>query len=616
MDFPNLQNVRILAVDTESTGLGAGDRVFGVSVAFEGFSGYWDTRIAPQVLAWLRDASRDSGRVFVAHNASFDYRMLYRSGLSLPLNQMEDTSIRACLIDENLHSYSLDDLAAKYLGARKIAEIYDQLAQRFGGRATRNVQMPNLHRAPAEWVAPYARRDAELAYKLYMWQEGEIRRQGIEDICAFERSVMPAIIRAEMRGIRVDVDAAALAQKALSIQIDQAQKALDELCGKPVNVNSSPQVKALFNPKKTKAGWVTDRGDPLGSTPAGAASIDAETLRTLESDPRARLILDVRSGIKTRDTFLGGHVIASAYRGRVYPSINQTRGETAGTRTGRLSYSNPAMQQIPSRNKQIAAVVKPVFLPDAGHIWVDSDLSSFEVRIFAHLVNDPKICQLFRDNIKTDFHQAVADMTGLPRNASYPGQPNSKQLNLAMIFNSGNGAIAEKMGMPYTHEHFVAEDGEEVHYRKAGAEAQAVIDAYHASLPGVKGLASRASEVAKSRGYIHTRFGRRIRFPDPRFAYKASGLLIQATSADLNKAFLVGLDHICQDSGGHLILNTHDSYSLSLPEDQVKKVWTRATEFLRDEFNWLNVPLLLELSGGGENWWSALNDEAGLLEKL
>ena len=426
---------------------------------------------------------------------------------------------------------------------------------------------------------------------------------------------MPTLIRVEMRGIRVDVGRAARAQKALDLQVAADQKALDALCGKPVNVNSTPQVRALFNPKKTKAGWVTDRGDALGTTDSGAASIDSEVLRGLEADPRARLILDVRSGIKTRDTFLGGHVIASAYRGRVYPSINQTRGETAGTRTGRLSYSGPAMQQIPSRNKQVAAVVKPVFRPDAGQLWVDSDLSSFEIRVFGHLVNDPAICQLFRDDIKTDFHQAVADMTGLPRNASYPGEPNAKQLNLAMVFNSGNGAIAAKMGMPYTHESFVAEDGEEVHYRKAGDQAQAVIDAYHQRLPGVRDLATRASTVAKTRGYIQTRFGRRIRFPDPRFAYKASGLLIQATSADLNKAFLKGLDGICRDSGGSLILNTHDSYSLSLPEENVDRVWSRATEFLRDEFPWLNVPLLLELSGGGEDWWAALNDEAKLLDK-
>jgi DNA polymerase I-like protein with 3'-5' exonuclease and polymerase domains len=415
MDFPDLKHHRIIAIDTETSGLDQSARVFGVSVAFEGFSGYWDTRVRPEVFAWLREASRDSGKVFVFHNASFDYRMLYRSGLSLPLAQCDDTVIRACLLDENLHSYTLDDLAARYLGARKVGEVYDQLAQLFGGRPTRNAQMPNLHRAPPEVVAPYAAKDAELAYRLYMWQELEIQRQGIQDICAFERSVMPTLIRAEMRGIRVDVDAAVRAQEALTVQVDAAQSALDALCGGPLNVNSSPQIRKLFNPRKTKSGWVTDTGHPLNTTPAGAASVDSEVLRSMESDPRAQLILDVRSGMKTRDTFLGGHVIGSAHAGRVYPSINQTKGESAGTRTGRLSYSGPAMQQIPSRNKAVAQVVKPVFLPDAGHIWVDSDLSAFEVRVFAHLVNDERIIKMFQDDITTDFHQVVADMTGLPR---------------------------------------------------------------------------------------------------------------------------------------------------------------------------------------------------------
>jgi DNA polymerase I-like protein with 3'-5' exonuclease and polymerase domains len=181
-----------------------------------------------------------------------------------------------------------------------------------------------------------------------------------------------------------------------------------------------------------------------------------------------------------------------------------------------------------------------------------------------------------------------------------------------MIFNSGNGAIAEKMGMPYTVESFTTATGEEVTYRKAGEEAMRVINNYHNQLPGVRDLAHRASVLAKSRGYVRTHMGRRLRFPEPEFAYKASGLLIQATAADLNKAFLVGLDDICRGCGGHLILNTHDSYSLSLPEDQVGRVWTRVTEFLRDGFPWFRIPLLLELSGGGDNWWDALQDKRGL----
>ncbi len=135
--------------------------------------------------------------------------------------------------------------------------------------------------------------------------------------------------------------------------------------------------------------------------------------------------------------------------------------------------------------------MKQVFLPDEGHSWVDTDKSSFEVRIFGHLVGTKDIVQTFIDDPETDFHQYVADLTGLVRNATYSGQPNAKQLNLSMIFNQGNGTTAEKMEMPWTWESFVPKDsidGDEVVYKKAGHEAMAVINKYHEKLPGVQKL--------------------------------------------------------------------------------------------------------------------------------
>lgn len=610
MQFFDLSRHNLIAIDTETTGLRAkADRAFGLSVATEGHSGYWDLRQYPRALEWLREASRRPGVTIVAHNMSFDYKMLAAVGLELPMDKLDDTVIRACLIDENLNSYALDDLARKYLGERKTAEIYDQLAALFGGRATRNVQMRNIAQAPPEVVAPYAIKDAELVLKLYKWQSREIRRQGIEEIVAFERRVMPSLMRMEMHGMRVDCDVARAAQDGLTVQIDQMQSELNGLAGFDVNVNSAPQIRKVFNTVKLEGHWVTDSGVRVPETAGGAPSMGSEVLREMESDRRAELVLNIRSMLKTRDTFLGVHVLEHEYRGRVYPSINQTKGETAGTSTGRLSYTNPAMQQIPSRNKAVARIVKPVFLPEDGQYWLDADLASNEVRIFAHLVNNPVINALYADNLGTDFHQAVADLTGLPRNAAYSGQANAKQLNLSMIFNSGNGAIADKIGLPWEWNSFTTEDGEVVTYKKAGPEATAIIANYHEKLPGVKELAAKASRIAAGRGYIRTKYGRRLRFPDKRFAYKASGLLIQATAADINKQIIYRFENLANDLGGALLLNTHDSYSLSLPPDQIERFWSAGTDVLRDDFPWLNVPLMLELSGVGLNWWKALENQ-------
>ena len=327
------------------------------------------------------------------------------------------------------------------------------------------------------------------------------------------------------------------------------------------------------------------------------------------SHPASKVILELRSHIKTRDTFLTGHVLESAVNGRVYPNINQTKGESAGTGTGRLSYTSPALQQIPDRNKEVAKIVKPIFLPEEGHLWVDADMASFEVRMFAHLIGTPDIVQAYKDNPETDFHQFVADLTGLPRNATYSGQPNAKQLNLSMIFNQGNGTTAETMGMPWTWESFTPKgDTREVVYKKAGAEAMEIINKYHSALTGVKALADGCKAKAESRGYIFTRYGRHLRFPNGFKSYKASGLLIQSTSADENKMNWLRINEALEGTGGVMLLNTHDSYSLSLPEDQANEI-ARKVKKAVEEDRGLLVPLILEVQNAGKNWWESKSSE-------
>jgi DNA polymerase I-like protein with 3'-5' exonuclease and polymerase domains len=539
----------------------------------------------------------------VTHNAGFDYKMLWRAGIKLPIDRMDCTVIRATQINEHEFTYRLEALAQKYLGEGKIEEIYGELARMFGGLATRNVQMPRISQAPPEMVAPYACRDAKLHHDLWQWQEIEIARQGIQRIIDFERSVLPAIIRNEMRGVRVDEEAANRAVAGLTQEINAALKKLYEAAGKTFNIDSPKQVREVFNPHKGLDGkWRNSRGHVFPSTPGGAPSFSAEALRETH-DPVAEMILSTRSLVKTRDTFLKGHILASAHNGRVYPSIHQTKGEDGGTGTGRLSYTEPALQQIPSRNKAVAAIVKPIFLPDEGQVWVDGDMHSFEVRVFAHLVNNPRIIQAYADDPLLDFHQMTAELTNLVRNATYSGQPNAKQLNLSMIFNSGRGAIAEKMGMPFTWDSF-QKGGRVFTYKKAGPAADAVIDRYHQAMPGVKELAERASRAASKFGYVETQFGRRIRFPHGFKLYKASGLTIQATAADINKMNWLLIEQALGDEG-RLVLNTHDSYGMSLPEDWMP-YWERVKEAVQSGFPWFRVPIVLELSGSGPNWWEAL----------
>ena len=414
---------------------------------------------------------------------------------------------------------------------------------------------------------------------------------------------MPSIIRNEMAGIRVDVNRAERAIAELTRVIEGQQLQLFQQVGKTFNFNSSKDVAAVFRPKQGIDGkWRTADGHDIPATPGGKPSFSADSLRAIGS-PMAQAIIDLRSMEKTRDTFLRGHILGHQINGRVYPSIHQTKGEDGGTGSGRFSYTEPALQQIPSRNKAVASIIKPIFLPDEGQVWVDADMHSFEVRVFAHLVNNPTILAKYEENPEADFHQMVADLTGLPRNAKYSGQANAKQLNLSMIFNSGNGAIAEKMGMPFTWDSF-AKGGESFRYKKAGPEAMSVIDMYHERLPGIRELANRAKQKAEHFGYIQTHYGRRLRFPRRFKTYKASGLAIQATAADINKHNWKIIEDVLGNDG-RLLLNTHDSYGLSLPEDW-QPYWKKVKKEVESGFPWFRVPIILELSGAGPDWWSAL----------
>lgn len=608
--YPDLRQYPYFAYDTETTGLRYPvDKAFACSIAVPGgLSWYFDFRHQPKAVQWLNDqfdALQRQGPEarIICHNAPFDACMSAGAGIHLPLHLLDDTVIRACLINEHEATqfpwnknrkpgnYSLDYLCRKYLK-----------------RGKKEIDIENIADLPIEEAADYAMEDALLTLDLWEWQEVEIGYHRLEKIEKLERRCMPVIIESQMTGIRVDLDATERAMVAMTPHIEQMKRELSDCAGWEFNVNSGPQMIKLFDPTRIGNTW---RVGPIkiGETNKGAPSFRKEYLEILaEHDPRARLVTDIRSALKTRDTFLAKHILEHAIGDRVYPTINQTVRETGGTKWGRLSYVDPAMQQIPSRDKVTASIVKPCFLPDDGQVWLDYDLASFEVRVFAALVGmyDSYLVRKYQKDPGLDFHQMVADLTGLKRNAEFGGQPNAKQLNLSMIFSQGPGATAAKMGFNTQDAVFTDEWGDEIKYQKAGNDAYEIIDLYHNRVRGVRKLADTARDIAERRGYLRTKYGRHIRFPKRYKSYKASGILIQATSADINKENWYIIDDAL-DGRGRLVLNTHDSYSMSVDCDTLAGTMKDIKGAVEREF--LGVPLLLDLNGVGRNWWSALNNE-------
>lgn len=605
MSFPNLKQFSHFAYDTETTGLKYPvDKAFGFSISTpDNKDYYYDIRTNPNAARWISDTFADYRGVVICHNAAFDALMSKAAGINVKYESLSCTIVRACLIDEHLATkfpwnrhqrpggYNLDYVGNRYIGRGKI-----------------DIDIENISELPEEEVSEYACYDTRTTLLLWEWQELEIERQKLQKIDKFERQVTPRLIRSMERGIRVDLEEATKAHDRLGPRIDTIQKELNYLVGRNYNVNSPKQTREIFEPKEINGVWYANNVR-IGRTDKGQPSFSGEFMHNLaDVDERASKVIQLRSAIKTRDTFLAQHVLGHNYRGRVYPTINQTAGERGGTKTGRLSYVDPAMQQIPSRDKTTAEIVKKAFLPDEGHVWIDRDLASFEVRIFAALVSqfNSKLLEVYKRDPKTDLHQYVADLTGLPRDPPHGGAPNAKQLNLSMIFVQGAGATGAKMGLETDDDSFIDDFGVEIKFKRARQDTWDIINKYHAAVPGVRQLAEASKNIVRQYGSIRTKMGRRIRFPKGYKDYKSSGLLIQATAADYNKENWILAEDAIGDRG-HLILNTHDSYSVSAEEDKWQDVDNDVKRAIEREV--MGIPLLLDLNGVGRNWWAALKNE-------
>ena len=596
-----------VALDCETTGIEWWKhKVFGYSLSWWGDRGdlqsaYIDLR-EPGAMRWTKDVVPRLQHI-VNHHIKFDVHMLRSTGINVPLDRIDCTMIREAIIDENKYEYSLEALSQKYLKRGK-KEIWTELAALFGGPPTREEQIKNLPRAPKKLVGEYANIDSGNALEIFDKQTKIIEEEKLERVAQLERELLAVVIRMEFGGVRVDVDAADRAMKHLAAEIKKQQKELDRLAGYAVNVNSTAQAKKLLGVYQDEEGWWWTRdGVRLEPTDSGkSASLKTDKLYQ-SSLLEAKYIAEIRGMIKAHDVFLGKYIMQMSHRGYVHANINQTKTEDGdGTYTGRFSITQPALQQIHKRNKKMAAIVRSCFIPDEGCEWGCYDWSQKDFRIFAHYVNDPKINRIYEENPEADFHRTVADLTGLPRDRDQKtGGANAKQMNLGLIFGMGSGKMAKEMGLPYT----VDEKG----FLRAGPEAEAKFSLYHTNIPGAKRLKDSVASVARSRGYITTQLGRRLRFPNPSHAYKAAGILFQGQAAESMKVKMVEIDRTMQtiDHDSRLMVVVHDEFDFSMQLERDRAFDLRIKEILETfDGNPLKYRIPIRSDFGlGPNWWEA-----------
>lgn len=597
-----------IVLDLETTGLEwLKDDAFAMALTYPGGGSYaLDLREAGP-LQWARDFI-PRAKMLVNHNIKFDLHFLRKAGIGFP-KRVIDTMVDAALIYEHHTHYTLDYLTQRYVKIHKDTSIYEKLAALFGGKADHK-QMGNLHRAPREVWEPYALRDTESTLALHEWQMPELERQGLLRVHDMECELLPILFEMEHGGVRVDLEGAERAVPLMAAVAREAQARLDAVLGRSVNINSPKQLQGVFQPRQLDNGWFELIDGTLAEpTDSGkAASIDADCLKRMKH-PAGPLILEIRNALKIKGTFLEGHILGSAVNGRVHTTFNQTRtdnddgGGTEGTGSGRLSSCRPNLQQISKRNKKACELVRALFLPDEGMKWFSIDLAQIDFRVMAHYLQNHDILARYADNPLTDFHQAVADMTGLPRNPSPTSRASAKTINLGLSFGMGQGRLAEEMGLP-----FIAEkqpDGRV--FKTAGPEALEIFNTYHRNLPGLGGkygLLKRASDTAKSRGYIMTLMGRRCRFPGGLMSHKAGALIFQGGAADLMKKKIVEMDAVSPDLGSRMMVTVHDALDFSIPEDGAETIAKAYQEVYNSNTLGLRVPICSDYKVGN-NWWEA-----------
>lgn len=259
--------------------------------------------------------------------------------------------------------------------------------------------------------------------------------------------------------------------------------------------------------------------------------------------------------------------------------------------TGRLSSTEPNLQQIPKRDGELAPLIRSLFYPGPGRSWIANDWEQFEFRVFAHYVKDLDLTERYEKDPHTDFHTALAEMTGKPRDKA-------KRINLGLVFGMGEGKLAKELGLPYTTE---IKHGKEMLI--AGSEAKALFEEYHSRFPKAKAFLQEASQLARSRGYVRTITGRRIRFPGGEFVHKAGGLIFQGTSADFMKIKLVELNNEFRNTDVEFVLIVHDEFCLTAPKNKAEQVAARVKE-ITEHIPQLRIPILAD-AGIGPTWWEA-----------
>jgi DNA polymerase I-like protein with 3'-5' exonuclease and polymerase domains len=586
-ELPPLWEAKEIAIDVETKDpnlktLGPGwsrsdGQVVGYAIATADWQGYipirhlgggnLDERIVDKWLKKVFECDADK----IMHNAQYDAGWIRRMGFKIN-GRIVDTMVIASLLDENRFSYSLNALSYDHLNKTKSEKSLVEAARDFGVDPK-----AELWKLPAMHVGPYAETDAVLTLELWTYFKTLLGKEDLWPIANLELELLPCLIDMTWTGVRVDMDAVEKTRVALIKEEKDVLSEIKRMTNMEVEIWAAQSLSKAFD-KMSIAYPKTEKGQP---------SFTKGFLGEHE-DKLPRLIVKARNLNKTHGTFINTIMRHTGRDGRIHSHINQIRSDDGGTVSGRISMSNPNLQQIPARDPVLGPMIRSLFLPEEGDKWAAIDFSQQEPRIlvhYAHAYGEARKNRLqgvtefvdgYKNDPKMDFHTMVAKMAKIDRKQA-------KTINLGMMYGMGVNKLSDQLDIP-------VEDAKEL------------VKQYHSRVPFVKmlmsGVTNRLNEKDSS-GSIRSILGRKCRFDlwEPvsfdmnkalpykeavkeygdttrlrrAYAYKALNRLIQASAADMTKRAMVDI----YETGKVPLIQIHDEIALSVKDmNEAKKYST------------------------------------------
>ncbi|EPN4953414.1 TPA: DNA polymerase I [Vibrio diabolicus] len=580
-----LQTAELFAFDTETDNLDYMlANLVGLSFAVdEGIAAYvpvaHDYLDAPEqldrdwVLGQLKPILEDAAKAKVGQNLKYDASVLARYDIELK-GIKHDTMLESYIYNSVGGKHDMDSLALRFLQHSCIS--FEQIAGKGKNQLTFN-------QIELEQASPYAAEDADVTLRLHNRlfaniEQDESLKTVYEEI---EMPLVPVLSRIERTGVFIDEMKLSAQSVEITARLDELEKKAYEIAEQEFNMNSPKQLQAILFEKM---------GLPVvKKTPSGTPSTNEEVLQELALDyPLPKLILEYRGLAKLKSTYTDKlPKMINPTTGRVHTSYHQ-----AVTATGRLSSTDPNLQNIPIRN-EAGRRIRQAFVAPAGHKILAVDYSQIELRIMAHLSGDQALLDAFRDG--KDIHAATAaEIMGLDiEQVSSEQRRRAKAVNFGLIYGMSAFGLAKQLGIPR-------------------GEAQAYMDKYFERYPGVMQYMEDTRSTAADKGYVETIFGRRLHLPEiksrngmrRKAAERAAiNAPMQGTAADIIKKAMLLVDQWIQEEGNgrvKLLMQVHDELVFEVEESSLSEIESKVQKLMESAAE-LKVPLVAE-AGHGDNW--------------